>query len=865
MFHFRDKIDHLNLMLAEKIGEVYNRGVYNDIAPPHQVVKYLSDSRTLFLCDAELSNEDIVNIISFLCDKVALNHIEHVSIRRTSSTQVNYRRIANSREVSTSSLNGDDFKLFKELINFIHNSKSLKSLSFQNIEIREEIVFLLSAALENSLSPIQWLSFVSCNFGRDYGLKLLTPSIGRMRSLSVLSIEQCGLTDVSIPYISSIIKAHSSQMDSLFWNSQLRVNYVGNAVQDVDNSVLGLGLVAVSLFGNLIEGENIDYLIKVLRDNYWLLGLNIADNKLSHTAVAVMMNDLLSSSNKMRAVLLKDNPGLQPYTAKSLSSFMESSAVAASQQLQSQVTAKNDSYISVDGRLRLTLLPTAEAQLLRHWMSLQLIEASDGVGRRPLVSQIKDQQSARHSNTLTLSKSTTAAARRYVSPALARYSREKRNRLEQKSSNDSYVIQRPYSHFDLYGTVEFAREILDKKLAKELDAQEAVPRSSTMKRRGSGDSRKYGTCVENNEASELHRTNETIDTLDLLSMGVPTRKTAANTDAINQKYRYEDNTRLSSRRSSDASQLSDLSRRIGREQKPRAHRSPVPGARTTRRAHTSPTRRTLSVSTGRDRLADRPRYEFYNRVLHHRALAVDRELSTMRQRSASLKVRHVQTASFDAEELRERSIYQSTSKPKTRKRNGDRSRTDSEQSDMTSMDRENRGGIDEASGEKRASSHLDQCIASMLQASSHLENVSQKLQGVVETISESMNISVSMQRQQLLHSTQDSILYNRDEKDVLVLEDRHRLRDGEHQKFSNVNVFDGSYRNEPQNGVLVSESQSDIFEESGRARLGSLSESEPLGNLTAEPKAEEGELSTMIKERMRSKLRMLLKPEFEKY
>eukprot|EP01036_Dinobryon_divergens_P022015 gene22015-30247_t len=737
----------------------------------------------------------------------------------------------------------------------------LRSISFQNIEIREEIVILLSAALENSQSPIQWLSFVSCNFGRDYGLKLLTPSIGRMRSLSVLSIEQCGLTDVSIPYISSIIKAHSSQLDSLFWNSQLRVNYVEVAAQDVDNSVLGRGLVAVSLFGNLIEGENIDYLIKVLRDNYWLLGLNIADNKLSHTAVAVMMNDLLTSSNKMRAVLLKDNPGLQPYTAKSLCSFMESSAAVATQhsQFQSKATTRNDSvYISVDGKLRLMLLPTAEAQLLKHWMSLQLLEATaDGVGRRPLVNQIKDQPSVKHSNATTLNKSTSATARRYVSPSLARYSREKKNRLEQKPSSHSYDAHRPYSHFDLYGTVEFTREVLDRKVAQEIDAQMAAPRSSNIKRHGSKDSRKYSTAVENYVASD-----ETIDTLDLVSMGLHSHKMVVPTDAVNQKYRYEDDMRLSSRRSSDVSQLSDLSRGVGRELKIRAHRSPVPGARTTRRVQTSPTRRNLSISTGRDRFADRPRYD---RVLHHRALAVDRELSTTRQRSASLKERHLRSASFDAEELRERSIYQLSSKPMTRKRNGVRSRTDSEQSDMTSVDRDIKGVVEDNPAEKRASSQLDQCVASMLHASSHLEQVSQKLQGVVETLSESMNISLSMQRQQLLHSTQDSILYHRDEKDAVLSEDRQRPRDEEHQKYSNMNVFDGSYRNDSQNGVLDPESQSDIFEESSRVRIGSSLESRPVYNPTAVPRAEEVEMSTIIKERMRSKLKMLLKPEFDKY
>ena len=137
-------------MLVEKIKEAYSRGVYN-LAPPNQIVKYLSESRTLFLCDAELSDEDIFNISSFLSEKGALNHVEHVRICRTSSTQVNYRRSSNSRDIKASSLNCGDFKLFKDLIKFIQNSKALKSLSFQNIEIKEEIVILLSSALRGLL------------------------------------------------------------------------------------------------------------------------------------------------------------------------------------------------------------------------------------------------------------------------------------------------------------------------------------------------------------------------------------------------------------------------------------------------------------------------------------------------------------------------------------------------------------------------------------------------------------------------------------------------------------------------------------------------------------------------------------------
>lgn len=122
--------------------------------------------------------------------------------------------------------------------------------------------------------------------------------------LQVLAIEECQLTDVSWSYLHSILKARESSLDDLYWNSTLRTEargkkngkaaHSGNGNGNVnrgdgsveggclaqgidlggmeDRSVLGDGLVAISLRGNLFSGENMQGLCAELKKAFWLLG-----------------------------------------------------------------------------------------------------------------------------------------------------------------------------------------------------------------------------------------------------------------------------------------------------------------------------------------------------------------------------------------------------------------------------------------------------------------------------------------------------------------------------------------------------------------------------------------------------------------
>jgi len=71
------------------------------------------------------------------------------------------------------------------------------------INCRTDII-LFYEFLSNYL-VIRWLGFKSCDIGSDDGLRILTPFINKL-NMQVLGFEQCELTDLSLPYIASILK-----------------------------------------------------------------------------------------------------------------------------------------------------------------------------------------------------------------------------------------------------------------------------------------------------------------------------------------------------------------------------------------------------------------------------------------------------------------------------------------------------------------------------------------------------------------------------------------------------------------------------------------------------------------------------------
>lgn len=734
-------------LLAQKLRSIYATGRYTDLAPPVQTLRHLESNRALFLCDAEICDEDIILISSFLLDKLAVSCISSVDICKTSSTQVKFRRNVHSKDPRSSSLNVNSGKFFKDIVSFVASAKAVRRLSIKDVKISNEILKSLSAALISTKTPLNWLSIISCDINADKGFRLLTPAIGGLHHLSVLSLEQCNLTDESIPYISSIIKAHSSRMDSLYWNSALRVDTMSAAsFEDYESSVLGRGLVGVSLYGNRLEGTNVSVLLKVLRDNYWLLGMNLAENSLWGEAIGLMMNDMLSNANKMRVLLLRNNPGLQPYTAKALYSFMQSNGAALAQQAQllKNTSDNSDLYTSVDGRKRFQMLPPGERQLLEHWSKLQHLES---LAWEPTPSS-------------AISTGGRQSKQRYVSPALSRYNRKKQERGAPSVGGRRLDI-------DMARSLKREEALFERRAVSPSFADLRL--SSTPLDGRTGMKEKSSRYLRVNYSSaELGRsrglsTTSFLDPREPSALDIILNDSDVSGEVLATSRRdYEDHPPGLRRGGSLSARSFDGSRR-GAEQLDSSGRS-TRGAE--KRRSQSPSNRSFNDHA-------RPYYpNYYERILERREDPVHvaaRKKGVVRER-AQIPPQD-RKAAYSNSYGRGRSGFQREEEEETRgsapepfnrkvsleaTMEGNTLRTSSHggrQRKRTESDNtEGTEGKVEQRAEKSAT-YLEQCITSVLSASNHLEKVSEKLQGVVETLSDSVNLSMSMQHQQLLVSS----------------------------------------------------------------------------------------------------------------
>jgi hypothetical protein len=196
----------------------------------------------------------------------------------------------------------------------------------------------------------------------------------------------------------------------------------GTQLEKETDHVYGSGLLALSLSGNKLSGKGILSLTRVLRKNYWLLGLNLADNHLDADSLQTLVS-CLQSNAILQTLLLKGNPGLptsfvspmlRDIAARNTNTVSPSSAV-----LPLTATSDDDSegdLAQCNGYKRLALLPDKVVQLLRLWIKLQTVENSSSFGDvdGSLLGDSSSQQWGPDYSFLTLS--TTQSRKRYLAP-----------------------------------------------------------------------------------------------------------------------------------------------------------------------------------------------------------------------------------------------------------------------------------------------------------------------------------------------------------------------------------------------------------------------------------------------------------------
>ena len=109
----------------------------------------------------------------------------------------------------------------------------------------------------------------------------------------------CGLTNESANFLTAILRASVAHMDQLYWNSTLRMSDpidgsldsgTSGAVMNEDtNHVFSSGLLVLDISDNELTGDAVNVLSRQLKNNHWLLALDLSGNRIDEEVIADRM------------------------------------------------------------------------------------------------------------------------------------------------------------------------------------------------------------------------------------------------------------------------------------------------------------------------------------------------------------------------------------------------------------------------------------------------------------------------------------------------------------------------------------------------------------------------------------------------
>eukprot|EP01038_Epipyxis_sp_PR26KG_P015851 gene15851-21478_t len=367
--HNKNNVTHISSINLESILRSYYCNSKFNIDPSEKMLSELECKR-LVLSDTELTREDVAIICSFLLSKEVLKSLESIEVSHhffnNPSKLKNLRRrpvknnLSADCRVIRSSLNENNFKLLRSLIIFIQSCPSLRYLSFESVAIPYDSLAHLASAIETRNSVV-WISLKNCWVG-DKGLKSICPYLVNLKSLRVLILESCGLTDKSLTVLARYFKEEYVVFQNVFDDNHLRWNNNTPYQSWNENKQADLytnhGIVALSLKGNNISGDNIEMFCNALHNNSSLLGLDLSNNFLDKINMNKLFNSL-SSNFSLLTLLVSAIPNNNSYL-----------------QLWNHLTKnrneKQDELFS--GQERLDALPHIVRNLLMKWMTIQQTE-----------------------------------------------------------------------------------------------------------------------------------------------------------------------------------------------------------------------------------------------------------------------------------------------------------------------------------------------------------------------------------------------------------------------------------------------------------------------------------------------------------
>jgi hypothetical protein len=233
----------------------------------------------------------------------------------------------NARQVTKHGDNAN--KLVLSVFDFIRTSHGLENIVLDNVPLTTEQSTKLSDAMAHMHSQLNKLTMTNCPIGST-GMRLLTPAINKLHSMTQLTVRGCGLTDESANFLVSILRASQANMDQLYWNSTLRMSdplsssmdssaLAGAVINDETNHVFSSGLLVLDVAENELTSAAVDIMGRQLKNNNWLLVLDLSENSIGVNGFGSLVTALRSGEGPaLSTVLMKGNPGFNIETSSAM-------------------------------------------------------------------------------------------------------------------------------------------------------------------------------------------------------------------------------------------------------------------------------------------------------------------------------------------------------------------------------------------------------------------------------------------------------------------------------------------------------------------------------------------------------------------
>uniref|UniRef100_A0A336LZW6 CSON006149 protein n=1 Tax=Culicoides sonorensis TaxID=179676 RepID=A0A336LZW6_CULSO len=193
--------------------------------------------------------------------------------------------------------------IFTELVdtlsNFMSKNENLTTLMLEGLPLKENFITYIAKGLSNNTS-IKNLSFARSAL-RDEGCEIVCSTIKYLPNIDCLNFAQCQIGPKGAESIGNLIKFQKIVRFTKGWENTLRY-------RTIDPDTIP-GLKRITMNGNPITDEGLDFIMEVLKEDAWIKVLDLQNCVLTDEGAKIIC-DCLNFNNTLIVIDIHGNSGM---------------------------------------------------------------------------------------------------------------------------------------------------------------------------------------------------------------------------------------------------------------------------------------------------------------------------------------------------------------------------------------------------------------------------------------------------------------------------------------------------------------------------------------------------------------------------